>query len=184
MGLALLPDGSDELVPLGPLAVALAPVPVELLAVPLSVLCVVAEEPPVPRVDADTPLPAVALPPVPAVLELSALPLPVVEPVAAPPVVVEVVLSALRTPVPPSACRPAAKPLLSVVLPAFVPAVCAWALTAAINMAAAATRLDLSLCLRIMFILLLAFLLLKLSIFRCGIDSDNAILPLSGPSHC
>ena len=82
-----------------------------------------ADEPPVPTVDADTPLPAVALPPLPALLELPALPLP--EPLASPSAEVVVVLCALRTPVPPSAWRPAAIALLSVVPDAPVPAVCA-----------------------------------------------------------
>ncbi len=131
----MLPDPSEALVPLGPLAVALAPVPDALLAVPLSASWVVADEPPVPTVDADTPLPAVALPPVPAVLLLA----PALEPLVSPEVPVVVVLSALRTPVPPSACRPAAKPLLSVVLSA--PVFAAWAAMVVPNANVPAIRL-------------------------------------------
>lgn len=107
-GSALLPDGPDALLPLGPLALALLPGPLALLAVPPLLFCVCAEEPPVPRVDALTPLPAVALPPLPMVLELLVLPSLVPDVFAAPdvplPVVLVVVLlCALRTPVPPSA---------------------------------------------------------------------------------
>ena len=97
----MLPDGPDVLLPLGPLALALAPGPLELVAVPPLLSCVPAEEPPVPMLDAPTPLPAVALPPLPAELELPAL-LPDV-PDVLPLVLVVVLLSALRTPVPPSA---------------------------------------------------------------------------------
>lgn len=129
----MLPDGPDALAPLGPLAEALAPLPVELVAVLPWLLSVPADEPPVPSVEADTPLPAVALPPLPTVL---ALPLPVSPPLVWPSVPVVVVLSALRTPVPPSAWRPAAKPLLSLVLVPLVPAVCAW--TAAVAQSAIA----------------------------------------------
>lgn len=140
----MLPDGPDALLPLGPLALALAPGPLELVAVPPLLSCVPAEVPPVPTLDAPTPLPAVALPPLPTVLELLAL-LPV-EPDVLPLVLVVVLLSALRTPVPPSAWRPAAKPLLSVVLVPSVPAVCAWALIAAATAAMPASRLILSVC--------------------------------------
>jgi hypothetical protein len=101
------------------------PEPVALVAVPPLLFCVPAEEPPVPSVDAPTPLPAVALPPLPMELELPALPpdVPDVPDAALPSVLVVVLLCALRTPVLPSAWRPAAKPLLSVVLVPPVPAV-------------------------------------------------------------
>lgn len=104
-GSAALPDGPDALLPLGPLALALLPGPLALEAVPPLLFFVPAEEPPVPSVDALTPLPAVALPPLPAVLALLALLffLPDVPEVVAPLVLVVVLLSALRTPVPPSA---------------------------------------------------------------------------------
>lgn len=143
----MLPDVPDALLPLGPLALAL-PEPVELVAVPPLLSCVPAEEPPVPSVDALTPLPAVALPPLPTVLELLALP-PVPSPVelpdvAVPSVLVVVLLSALRTPVPPSAWRPAAKPLLSEVLVPDVLPVCACVFTAAATAAMPAMRLMLS----------------------------------------
>jgi hypothetical protein len=101
--------------PLGPLALALLPGPRALLAVPPVLLRVPAEEPPLPDVEALTPLPALALPPLALVLALPAVPLVLPVPLV-PLVVVELLLCALRTPVPPSACRPAAKPLLSVVL--------------------------------------------------------------------
>jgi hypothetical protein len=136
----VLPDGPDALLPLGPLALALAPGPLALVAVPPLLSCVPAEVPPVPTLEAPTPLPAVALPPLPMVLELLAL-LPV-EPDVLPLVLVVVLLSALRTPVPPSAWRPAAKPLLSVVL--VPPVVCAWTLSDAATAAMPASRLSLS----------------------------------------
>jgi hypothetical protein len=110
------------------------PVPVALVEVLPLLLCVPAEELPVPSLDAPTPLPAVALPPLPTVLELPVLPdvpvpevpeVPDVPEVALPSVLVVVLLCALRTPVPPSAWRPAAKPLLSVVL--VPPVVLDWA---------------------------------------------------------
>lgn len=69
------------------------------MAVPPLLSCVPADVPPVPTLDAPTPLPAVALPPLPIVLELLAL----LEPEVLPLVLVVVLLSALRTPVPPSA---------------------------------------------------------------------------------
>jgi hypothetical protein len=138
-GRVSLPAASEALLPLGPLAVALAPGPEELVAVLPSPLCVVADEPPVPTVDAETPLPAVALPPLPTVLELPALPPP--EPLASPPLDVVVVLCALRTPVPPSAWRPAAIALLSVVPVALVPAVCAYVNADALSAIAPAINL-------------------------------------------
>jgi hypothetical protein len=142
----VLPDGPDALLPLGPLALALAPGPLELVAVPPLLFSVPADEPPVPVLDAPTPLPAVALPPLPTVLELLAL-LPFLPdvPEVAPPVLVVVLLSALRTPVPPSAWRPAAKPLLSVVLLPPVPVVCACVFMDATTAAMPANRLNLSL---------------------------------------
>lgn len=124
------------LVPLGPLALALLPGPLALAAVPPLLLRVPADEPPLPDVEALTPLPAVALPLLPLVLLLPAvLPAP---PALVPLVVVVLLLCALRTPVPPSACRPAAKPLLSVVLvlPVAAP-VCANAFAEAAVMKAA-----------------------------------------------
>jgi hypothetical protein len=144
--LALLPDESEELTPLDPLEVALAPVPVAELAVVPSLLQVPADEPPVPTVDAPTPLPAVALPPLPIVLLLDALP-PVPDAPLAPSVVVVVVLRALRTPVLPSAWRPAAKPLLSVALPALVAAVSACTVIAPPSASAPASAVRISLCL-------------------------------------
>lgn len=87
----MLPDGPDALLPLGPLALALLPVPVALVAVPPLLSCVPADDPPVPTVDALTPLPTV--------LALSPL-LPEVPDVLSPLVLVVVLLSALRTPVP------------------------------------------------------------------------------------
>lgn len=101
-GSAALPDGPDALLPLGPLALALLPGPLALVAVPPLLFFVPADEPPVPKVDALTPLPAVALPPLPVVLALLLF-LPDVPEVAEPLVLVVVLLSALRTPVPPSA---------------------------------------------------------------------------------
>jgi hypothetical protein len=139
----VLPEGPDALLPLGPLALALLPEPVVLLAVAPLLFCVPAEEPPVPRVDAPTPLPAVALPPLPMVLELPVL-LPEV-PDAVPSVLVVVLLCALRTPVPPSAWRPAAKPLLSVVLVPPVPAVCACKVMAAASAVTLTSRLRVNL---------------------------------------
>ena len=95
-GSAVLPDEFEVLLPLGPVALAL-PDPVELVAVLPELFWVPADEPPVPSVEALTPLPAVALPPLPVVLELPAAPLEV------PVLVLLVLLCALRTPVPPSA---------------------------------------------------------------------------------
>ncbi|WP_228536300.1 hypothetical protein [Noviherbaspirillum malthae] len=90
--------------------------------------------------EAFTPLPAVAVPPPPIVLELLEAPLELPDALS-PLVLVVVLLCALRTPVPPSAWRPAAKPLFSVVL---VPALCACACIAQTIIAALAIRLKLS----------------------------------------
>lgn len=137
-GAALLPDELEVLLPLGPVAVALLPVPVALVAVPPVLFCVPADEPPVPSVEALTPLPAVALPPLPDVLELPAALLE--PPVLTPLVLVVLLLCALRTPVPPSAWRPAANPLLSVVLvlPEVTP--CAYRVVEAASAMAPASR--------------------------------------------
>lgn len=100
----MLPDAPDALLPLGPLALALLPGPLALVAVLPLLFSVPADVPPVPMLDAPTPLPAVALPPLPMVLELEALlPLLFLPDVLLPLVLVVVLLSALRTPVPPSA---------------------------------------------------------------------------------
>jgi hypothetical protein len=155
----VLPDVPETLLPLGPLALAL-PEPVALVAVPPLLSCVPAEEPPVPSVDALTPLPAVALPPLPVVLELLALPDgPDAPEVVAPFVLVVVLLSALRTPVPPSAWRPAAKPRLSVVLVPLVPVPVLWACVfiAVATAAIPASRLRLS----VRFIVDLPFAVLR-----------------------